>query len=84
LILLEVFGFVKEFRSSGSDPERSEGKEGSQGKGCGERDAVLCPAQHTAARSAFVALRLASLPHRVPFRLDAVRIVNQPVEDVVG
>lgn len=53
-------------------------------KGCWERDADDVPAQHEATRSALSALRRSSFPHRFPFHLDEVRVMNQPVQNAFG
>ena len=77
----EVFAFVKE-----NHPERSVGtrliaEKGVRGKG---RQPFSLPSAQKPRRALARRLSTTLLAHGIPSHLDAVRVVNQPVEDAVG
>ena len=80
-IVQEVFAFVKE-----NHPERSAGsrplaEKGVRGKG---RQPFFPPALPRSRRALARRLCATLLTHGIPTHLDAMRVVNQPVEDAIG
>src|SRR5438132_254521 len=80
-IVQEVFGFVKKNPSGAQRRKRPVAEKGVRGKG---RQPFSLPVLQRPRRASARRLSTALFPHRVPTHFEAMRVVNQAVEDAVG
>ena len=80
-IVQEVFGFVKENLSGAQRRKMPAAEKGVRGKG---RQPFSLPSLQRPRRASARRLSAALFAHRVATHLEAMRVVNQTVEDAVG